>query len=225
MQIDWRPWIKLAIFIAIGGFLLVAINQGWLGLVADKNRIAGYLEIHRIDGLLMITLLGALFTAFGGARQVLAFVLGFSMNAFNGTVLSTLITLLGSTAAFFCARYFLRQNLESRFGHHLERMDHWFKQNAATKVLLIRLFPLGSNLLTNLISGCSGIRYRDFVVGSAIGFLPQMLVFALAGAGIGNANEYQFSLSLVLFAVALLVTAYMYRRRSFIPKDIVSWND
>jgi len=79
--------------------------------------------------------------------------------------------------------------------------------------------------LTNLISGCSGISYRDFAVGSAIGFLPQMLIFALAGAGIGNANEYQFSLSLVLFAVALLVTAYMYRRRNFIPKDIVSWDD
>lgn len=46
-------------------------------------------------------------------------------------------------------------------------------------------------------------------MGSGLGYLPQMLVFALAGAGIGNADHYQFALSVALFIVASLLGGYL----------------
>ena len=52
-----------------------------------------------------------------------------------------------------------------------------------------------------------------FLFGSTLGYLPQMLVFALAGAGIGNANAYQLAVSIGFFILASLIGAFLYHNQ------------
>jgi uncharacterized membrane protein YdjX (TVP38/TMEM64 family) len=65
--------------------------------------------------------------------------------------------------------------------------------------VLIRLLPVGSNLLTNLAAGISSIRSKHFFSGTLLGYLPQTLVFALVGSGVHIAPALKLALAIGLF--------------------------
>ncbi|MFO7530114.1 MAG: VTT domain-containing protein [Marinobacter sp.] len=197
-------------FAALALVSYLAIHYGWLDFLANENQVASYLHSQGITGLLVVTLAGAAFTGIGAPRQLLAFVLGFAMGGINGTILSSLATAIGAAGCFFTARWLLRESLTRRFGHRMRQFDQLFRDQTLMKVLMVRLLPVGSNLVTNLVAGCSGIRFAPFLVGSTLGYIPQMLVFALAGAGIGSADQYQLLLSVVLLILASLIGALLY---------------
>lgn len=205
----WMRWLVFAALVVVG---YVSIQQGWLDFISDKKLVASYIQSHGVTGLIGITLAGALFTGVGAPRQLLAFVLGFALGGLQGTFLSTLAAAVGASGCFFTARWLLQTSLTQRFGQRMRQFDELFRQQTLLKVVMVRLLPVGSNLATNLVAGSSKIRFAPFLVGSTLGYLPQMLVFALAGTGIGHANQYQIMLSATLFVVASLIGAYLYHR-------------
>ncbi|MBW7472037.1 TVP38/TMEM64 family protein [Marinobacter sp. F4218] len=204
---NWLRWLVFGV-LAVAGF--VAVQQGWLGFLSDKNLVASYIHSHGVAGLMEIILAGAVFTGVGAPRQLLAFVLGYALDGLNGTLLSTLSTALGATGCFFTSRWLLRTSLTERFGQRMRQFDDLFRQQTLLKVLMVRLLPVGSNLVTNLVAGCSEIRFAHFLAGSTLGYLPQMLVFALAGAGVGQADHYELLLSITLFIIASAIGAFLY---------------
>ncbi|MDK8462167.1 VTT domain-containing protein [Marinobacter sp. SS13-12] len=195
--------------LALAGYL--AVDAGWLNVLTDENRLASYLGSHGAAGIVFITVAGALFTGLGAPRQVLAFAMGFALGSINGALLSSLATSIGASGCFFAARWLLRDSLSHRFSHQMRQFDGLFREQPLQKIVMVRLLPVGSNLLTNLVAGSSGIRFVPFLMGSTLGYLPQMAIFALAGSGIGNADRYQLLLSIVLFALASLMGASLYR--------------
>lgn len=200
-------WLLFAVLV-LASYL--SIHLGWLDFVADENRVANYLHGHGATGYLVVILGGSVFTGIGAPRQLLAFILGFAMGGLSGTLVSSLATAIGAAGCFFAARWLLRDSLTRRFGHYMNQFDALFRTQTLMKVLLVRLLPVGSNLVTNLVAGSSGIRFTPFLVGSILGYLPQMLVFALAGAGIGSADKYQLVLSAILFVLATLIGTFLY---------------
>lgn len=208
-----KNWLKplLFVFLAVAGAL--AVNQGWLDLLADQKELTAYLHSHGLTGVLLIAAAGAVYTGLGAPRQLLAFVFGFAMGASMGTVFSTLATTLGAAGCFYTARFLLRPTLLRRFERRMTAFDQTIALDPLLKIMLIRLLPVGSNLLTNLLAGASGIRVLPFLIGSTLGYLPQMMIFALAGAGIGNANEYPLLLGAALFLIVATIGAMLYRNR------------
>ena len=76
---------------------------------------------------------------------------------------------------------------------------------------MLRLQPLGTNLMTNVCIGfTSGSRW-EFLLASGIGYVPQLLVFVLLGAGIRVGSEFQWVLSLVLMGVSILLGFLIFR--------------
>ncbi len=203
-------WLAFAALVVIG---YLTIHNGWLDFISNQSEVANYLQGHGSAGLVVITLAGALFTGLGAPRQLLAFVLGFALGGLNGTLVSTLATALGATSCFLTARWLLRAPLSHAFGSQMQQFDRLFREQTLLKVLMVRLLPVGSNLLTNLVAGCSGIRFSPFLIGSALGYLPQMLVFALAGAGIGRADSHQLVLSIGFFILVSIIGAVLYHNQ------------
>lgn len=203
--IRWLSFIALV----LAGYL--AMHNGWFGFLTDQARVADYLNSHGFEGLLIITLAGAFYTGLGAPRQLLALVFGFAMGGFQGTIVSTVATAIGAAGCFFVSRSLLRATLWRHFGQRLDRFDALFREQTWLKVLMVRLLPVGSNLATNLIAGCSGIRFLPFLGGSVLGYLPQTVIFALAGAGIGQTDATQLVISIVLFALASAIGAFLYQ--------------
>ncbi|CAG9000116.1 MAG: hypothetical protein CENE_02106 [Candidatus Celerinatantimonas neptuna] len=203
--------IKIALLAAI--LLLVIFemdNPLWHHLV-DHGWVAHYLQTGGYTALISIMLFGMIFTGVGGPRQLLAAMFGFVFGAIGGVAASLLCSLLGATIAYSVARFGLQLALHRRFGSKLSKFQKLVEHQPFFKILMIRLLPVGSNIITNLLSGCVSVRYIPFLLGSFLGYLPQTIIFSLAGAGVSNANRYQLMVSVCLGIISLFVGGLLYR--------------
>jgi uncharacterized membrane protein YdjX (TVP38/TMEM64 family) len=180
-----------------------SINEAWI-----DARVRG----HGVNGALLFLLMGAVFTAIGLPRQIIAFLGGYAFNLWLGTLLGALAALLGCMLGFAYARFFGKGLLRARLGERACRFDRFIHDHPFSMTVLIRLLPVGSNLLTNLVAGITSIRSLDFFAGSLIGYLPQTLVFALVGSGVHIAPMLKLTLAVALFLVSMALGMYLYRR-------------
>jgi len=119
---------------------------------------------------------------------------------------------LGCILSFAYARFFGKGLLRARLGERAVRFDRFIHDHPISMTVLIRLLPVGSNLLTNLAAGISSIRPAYFFSGTLIGYLPQTLVFALVGSGVQIAPALKISLAVGLFLISGVLGVWLYRR-------------
>ncbi len=205
--------LKTLLLISVLLGLMLAVQAGWFEHLTDSNWVANFIHRQGPAGVALLFAVGALFTAVGGPRQIIAFVFGFALGGAVGALFSTFAALAGCLFSFYCARLTVREFLQKRFGSRLQRFERLIIHRTWLKVLMIRLLPVGSNLLTNLFAGATRVPASGFLIGSFIGYLPQMLIFAYAGAGLGLSDQYQLGISLVLLLLSSAIGTYLYRNR------------
>ncbi|CAG9295748.1 TVP38/TMEM64 family protein [Celerinatantimonas diazotrophica] len=203
--------LKIVLLLAILVAIFFEINNPFWQHLADHRWMSHYIRSGGMGAVLSVLLFGVVFTGLGGPRQLMAAMLGYVFGAVLGIGASLLCSLLGASCAYSLARFGLRASLEHRFGSKLGKFHNLVKHQPFLKVLLLRLLPVGSNIITNLLSGCVALRFLPFIAGSALGYLPQTIIFALAGSGFGKADKYQLTISIVLGIVSLLVGGWLYR--------------
>ena len=201
--------------------LLWIVSLVALGFLAKQGHLADMLSEHWIDtqvrgkgwsGDLIFLAMGALTTALGFPRQVVAFLGGYAFGFVTGSVLATSAAALGCVLAFMYARWFGRGLVAHRFPGRIRKVDDFLRGHPFSMAVIIRLLPVGSNLVTNLLAGVTSVRGLPFFAGSALGYVPQTLVFALAGSGVNFNPALRLSLAVALFVVSSLIGVWLYRR-------------
>jgi uncharacterized membrane protein YdjX (TVP38/TMEM64 family) len=201
--------LALMLSLALFGYLFQtsdlgnSVNEAWI-----DARVRG----HGINGALLFLLMGGLFTAIGLPRQIIAFLGGYAFSIGLGTLLGALAALLGCMMSFAYARLFGKGLLRARLGERAERFDRFIHEHPFSMTMLVRLLPVGNNLLTNLAAGISSIRPIHFFFGTLLGYLPQTLVFALVGSGVHIAPALKLTLAIGLFLISGALGAYLYHR-------------
>jgi uncharacterized membrane protein YdjX (TVP38/TMEM64 family) len=204
----FRGLIWIVSLVAVG----YVIKTTGLGSSIDKAWIDSDILGQGFSGELLFLGVSLLFTAIGLPRQVICFLGGYAFGLIEGTILALLATVLGCVIAFFYARMLGRDFVVSRFPGRVKNIDDFLRDNPLSMTLLIRLLPLGSNLVTNLAAGVSSVRPVPFFQGSAIGYLPQTLVFALVGSGISVDPELRIAISVILFIISGILGVSLYRK-------------
>jgi uncharacterized membrane protein YdjX (TVP38/TMEM64 family) len=94
---------------------------------------------------------------------------------------------LGSTLAFFAARYLVRGYVQRYVDHHpkLAAIDRAVEIEGLKLVFLLRLSPVVPFIFLNYVLGISRIRYRDYLGGLA-GMIPVVVMYAYAGRVAGD---------------------------------------
>jgi len=110
------------------------------------------------------------------------------------------------------ARFLARDLVAHKFPDKLKRMDAFLSENTFTTTLLIRFLPVGSNVLTNMLAGVSRAHALPFFAGSGLGYVPQMLIFALVGSGFAVEPGARLVVSILLFAASGALGVWLYRR-------------
>jgi len=159
---------------------------------------------------------GAAFCAIGVPRQVTAYAAGFAFGTIWGTCLAVVATIIGCAADFWWARLaagdWARQVAAKRLGGRLARLDRFVASNPFVSTLMLRLFPVGNNLALNLLAGVSAIPAMPFIAASAIGYVPQTIVFALVGSGVRVERPTQIGVGVALFLVSGTAGLVLMRR-------------
>ncbi|NQU55595.1 MAG: TVP38/TMEM64 family protein [Rhodospirillales bacterium] len=208
LKILFRGLIWIASLVAIG----YALKVSGLDSSIDKAWIDSDIRGQGFSGELLFVGVGMLFTAVGLPRQVICFLAGYAFGLFEGTMLAMLATLMGCVVAFFYARAMGREFVIGRFPRRVRHIDNFLHDNPLSMTLLIRLLPLGSNVVTNLAAGVSSVGAVPFFTGSAIGYLPQTFVFALVGSGISVDPELRITISIILFVLSGFLGVSLFRK-------------
>ncbi len=202
------------------GLAMLAILAG-LGLAARQAGLADMFDSAWIDenirgrglsGEIIFLALATAVTAVGLPRQIVAFAGGYAFGLLEGTALALAGTAMGCIIGFSYARFLGRDAVARRFPDKVRRIDRFLGENPFSTTLAIRLLPAGSNLLTNLAAGVSSVPLTPFVLGSAVGYVPQTVIFALAGTGVAVDPGLRIGLSVALFVIAAALGAALYRR-------------
>jgi uncharacterized membrane protein YdjX (TVP38/TMEM64 family) len=199
-------------------FLLTLVAIGYL---LESGLLSGLLSEDWIDrevrgkgmsGELLYLAVGGVACALAVPRHIISFLGGYAFGLGLGTLLALLATEIGCVLTFTYARIIGRPLVAARFGERVRRIDEFLAANPFSMTLLIRLLPVGNNFATCLAAGVSRVPARPFLLGSFLGYLPQTLVFALAGSGIETGAGVRVGLAVLLFVVAGVIGTWLYRR-------------
>lgn len=163
-------------------------------------------------GLLVFVAATALVTALGCPRQVPSFLAGYAFGALKGSALALTGTIAGAAITFAYGRFVGRKALPRSLGPRLSRIDDFLCTAPFQSALIVRLMPIGSNVLTNLLAGTTRVNALRFLAGSAIGFIPQTLIFALMGKGFRVDPVWRIGLAALLFLGSAWIGHRLYRR-------------
>jgi uncharacterized membrane protein YdjX (TVP38/TMEM64 family) len=212
------------------GLLTIAALAG-LGYLFELSQHAGLFNQSWIDaqvrgrgvvGELLFLAVGAGFTAVGLPRQFVCFLGGYGFGLMVGSLLGLIATELGCILSFYAARL-IGSKAAGRLSAKFRGLDAFVSANTFTATVLIRFLPAGSNVFTNLAAGVSTVPAVPFFLGSAVGFIPQTLVFALVGSGINLNPLWRTGSAVVLFLASGALGLYLlrhYRRAHRMSPDL-----
>jgi uncharacterized membrane protein YdjX (TVP38/TMEM64 family) len=214
-RLPHRTLVRGALFVllALAGCVIailvdlpdVATLRAWL----DSLGAAGWAAL--LVGLALVTLAPVPRTALSVLAGVLA---GF----WGGLALALGSGVLGALAGFALARWLGRDTVVRLAGPRLARADALLTDRGVLAVLTGRLIPVTPFTLVSYAGGLSGIRLRDYLLGSAVGLVPGTVLHVTIGATVGAAGQggqRGLLLSLIPLACALVAVggARVWRRR------------
>lgn len=124
---------------------------------------------------------------------------GFLFGVEVGVPLVVVAATAGATLLFLIARSTLGVFLRERAGPWLARMETGIRKNELSYLLILRLVPVFPFFLVNIVPALLGVRLRNFVVATAVGIVPGVVVYVGIGAGAGTLIEEQGALGLGVF--------------------------
>jgi len=102
-----------------------------------------------------------------------------------GPVRGSLYALLGALASaavlFAIGRAIGRSSLDRLLGGRVERIAEILGRHGILTVAVARNIPVAPYSVVNLVAGALPLGFRDYIVGTLIGFLPALVALALIG--------------------------------------------
>ena len=90
-------------------------------------------------------------------------------------------TMVSSALHHLLATRWLKDHVRKALGPTRKKVDEALGDRSVTTIALIRMVPLAPFALVNLTAGSLGVRFRDFMLGTAIGLAPGITVVCLFG--------------------------------------------
>ncbi len=198
-------WRKVAVLAAIVALALAAVYLSPLRDYVGKVReVSAYVRGLGYLGPLVFTCGVAVSVACGVPRLPFCVIAGMAFGFWWGLLWAQTGTLTGNYAIFLLARYGAGEWAErmiSRRGRVL------IQREGIAGVLVARQLPV-PGMLVNVTCGLVGIRQVHFLLGTAVGQLPEAIPCTLIGAGALQAN-FARSAGAISLAVALAVVAWV----------------
>ena len=208
-------WLVGLIVVALIG--IWAHSKGWTDPEAVRELLAPYRSSWvGLPVVLLVFVVAELFFF-----PVLLLIAGCGL-AF-GPWLGSIYALVGSVASailpFFIGRRLGKERLLRWGGPPAKKLIGSLKGKGLVAAFLIRKIPAPFSLV-NMLCGASGLRLRDFVLGTALGMLGGIVIIALVSGNVANLatdggpRRYLLggAMLVVVLAVVLVLQRFMNRR-------------
>lgn len=230
-KITLLTWIKISIGIFIAVVLFFLIPYGAIIQWISFDHIVDWVQSAQSNTWTLFIFFSAftfavlgfpitIFPIIGGV--LFDFRIAFPVNLAAGT--------LGSCLSFAIARYFGRSFVEKFLRGRLKSFDKFTADQGLKTVAIIRLIGVPPFIIANYAMGLSGIKLRDYVIGTVIGTIPWVALMtylansfwqaALVGGekGLLEAVMSKLGPMMALSAVILIgvIVAYFVKRKKIV---------
>ena len=175
----------------------------------DPEWLRSYVSMSEWTWLILLFASCTILMTIGFPRQTVSFFCGVAYGPFLGGTLALLLTCLSACITYVLASGPLRQFAMILLGDKLHYLEKKLGKRSFHSVLIIRLLPIGSNLITNTISGVLKIPFFSFISASAIGFTPQTFLFSLLGGGSRFVSNLELPVQVGVLVVSVVLILWL----------------
>jgi uncharacterized membrane protein YdjX (TVP38/TMEM64 family) len=196
-----RTWPSMAALVSV--VLAAAALYAWLAPAAALAPT----WIERPLHLAALLVVGAflLGTALLVPRNLLVLATVLVVGPVAGALLATMAIVAASLLAFLAGRAGGRELVRRVAGRSPLGIGRKLAGRGLTSIVLVRLVPVGPATVVDLACGAARLPLGAFVLGTALGSLPGIAIFALFGARLAELVRAPSPLNLVLAAAPALV--------------------
>ena len=204
-----RKWWKLAVLIVwlvSATALLRVLGVRWSELTVEQVRQM----ILRFGGwsqAVYVLAFAQPFIPLPGSLVAMAGGLAFGI--WQGLVLSVAAGTVRAIGQFLMARALGREAVEHMLRGHLAHWDRQVGRRAFRTVLLVRIVPSMPFDVQNLALGVSQVAFSPFLLATAIGLVPSLLLWVYLGHTLTNMSRVWH----IVLVLVVLVTFVVLRQR------------
>lgn len=225
----WRFAPVAVLLILIVTFFALGLDDYVnLQAVADHHdTLSDFVTEHFLFAIVAYLAFYAAFVAISvPGAAVLTVVGGFLF----GTILGSLLTIIGATAGatviFLIGRTALGDALRKTAGGAISRMAEGFQKDAFNYLLVLRLVPVFPFFVVNLAPAFLGVKLSTFIGATFVGIAPGTFVFSSVGAGLGSVLARGDEISLGSVMTPQIITALVgLALLALIPVGVRRWRE
>jgi uncharacterized membrane protein YdjX (TVP38/TMEM64 family) len=210
-----RPLMRALVLVTILAAALVTVQMSPVrALLKDTVRLRQMIQAMGPLAYPVCLIVSAVLIGSGFPRLVLcgvmAMVLGFGWGLG--------LTQGGALLGYYIVFCFIRWGEGGWISHkrpRLRAIADTIQDQGVAGVILARQIPIHGTLI-NFCLGLSRVKHRHFLIGTAIGMLPEAIPVALVGAGLVKSSFKEsagvLGLAVVAFVLLWIGSAYAFRR-------------
>lgn len=139
-------------------------------------------------------------------RTAVSLGCGALFGAVAGATWSLAAALIAAVLTYAAGRWAGRDLVSAHAGARLARIDRWLTRRGLLAVIVVRLQPIAPFGLVGYAYGTSTVRFRDYLLGTALGGLPSSFSYATIGAAAIAPHSLSW-LTFIPAATGILISA------------------
>jgi uncharacterized membrane protein YdjX (TVP38/TMEM64 family) len=156
-------------------------------------------------------------------KNVLSALAGLMFGLVPGVLLVLVAALIGAHAAFALGRCLGRAAVERLTSTRVAEVDRLLARRGLLAVIAVRLVPVVPFTAINYTAGLTGVRLRDYALGTAVGIVPGTVAYVTLGTYGATPGAWPFLVSaaalVALSAGGILAARARRESRSRPPED------
>ncbi|PRR79346.1 TVP38/TMEM64 family inner membrane protein YdjZ [Clostridium liquoris] len=206
--------LKLSMVIIIALFVFIILEKfnfhiRSLNIATLVNYLRNYGQYAAICFLiicglkpLMLFLPAAMFSVVGGIL----------FGPFKGFILNMTGFFLSGTLAFYLSRFLEKSTIDKILKGRAININANLEKNGFKILFLLRLPPILPYDPLSYTCGLTKIKYRDFIVASLLGVIPETLCYSFMGQNILNPFSPRFIIPLSIVIIATVTSTYVFKK-------------
>ena len=162
---------------------------------------------YSLWSLLGISLLYVVLLAVMFPLTILVVTTGMLFSTEWAMLCATLGALSSSAAGYVVGHWLGRETIEKHGGITVRRAEQYIQNNSFNSMVLINLLPVAPFTMTNMLAGAFRLDFPRYMLGSAVGIIPGLLIVIAFGGQLGKlmvAGENGLPLSAIVIAISLI---------------------
>lgn len=178
------------ICVAVFGFITLRDYLTFETLRENRDAFLAFRQAHYTVMVLSFVCVYFVIVAFSLPGAAVASVTGgFLFGLGWGTGFNVLAATFGAMTIFLAARAGLGKTLSAKMDASegtIGKLKSSLAENELSVLFILRLVPVVPFFVANLLPALVGVKFRNFVVTTALGIIPGTLVFTSIGVGLGE---------------------------------------